>query len=383
MTILTCSIFALTLVSTINLIDAQGPVATALFLGEPGLFNTTREDCVWKHVNDGDQCPDPDITMTLFPPKKLHANAKVDIAQRDWLRNSGWDREKENVILIHGYGGSVNALPMSVLRDAYVNHGDYNVFMVDWGVLCRPPCYVAAVNNLKPVANCLAQAFTFLRNSGMPVQQTLCVGHSLGAHVCGLMANYLDFRIERIIALDPARPLISPVIGNRLDSGDAKSVQVMHTNAGYYGEGGRVGHVDFCINGGRRQPYCSSTSNANLCSHIWSVCYLSQSIYDSSLMNAEPCTRRCPVGIRRHNRFLYRQNVGFDIPMGQHTPINAYGSYCLKDNGVPFCPSESNPVGDVRCCIGAQNQDGGLDEISYRDNSIETMVDLMKSRDRT
>lgn len=155
---------------------------------------------------------------------------------------------------------------------AYINHGDYNVFMVDWGVLCRPPCYVAAVHNLKPVAKCLAHMFSFLRNSGMPVQHTICVGHSLGAHLCGLMANYLDFRIERIIgkwfsilyfyffrkfkfhidrvsyaisnifficctALDPARPLIAPGIGNRLDSGDAKSVQVMHTNAGYYGEG--------------------------------------------------------------------------------------------------------------------------------------------------
>lgn len=71
--------------------------------------------------------------------------------------------------------------------------------MVDWGVLCRPPCYVAAVHNLKPVAKCLAQAFSFLRKSGMPVQRTTCVGHSLGAHLCGLMANYLDFRIERII----------------------------------------------------------------------------------------------------------------------------------------------------------------------------------------
>lgn len=73
--------------------------------------------------------------------------------------------------------------------------------MVDWGILCRPPCYVAAVHNLKPVAKCLAQSFSFLRNSGMPVQRTACVGHSLGAHVCGLMANYLDFRIERIIGM--------------------------------------------------------------------------------------------------------------------------------------------------------------------------------------
>lgn len=26
----------------------------------------------------------------------------------------------------------------------------------------------------------------------------------------------------------------------------------MHTNAGYYGETGRVGHLDICVNGGRR-----------------------------------------------------------------------------------------------------------------------------------
>lgn len=58
-------------------IDAQGPVATALFLGEPGLFNSTREDCIWKRGNDRDQCPDSDITMTLFPAKNLHSKSKV------------------------------------------------------------------------------------------------------------------------------------------------------------------------------------------------------------------------------------------------------------------------------------------------------------------
>lgn len=133
--------------------------------------------------------------------------------------------------------------------------------MVDWGALCPAPCYMAAVHNLKPVARCLAQYFSYLRRSGMSVPKTTCVGHSLGAHLCGMLANYLDFRIERIIGLDPARPLIKPGGPNRLDSGDAKSVQVIHTNAGFYGEGGRVGHVDICVNGGRKQPYCGETSS--------------------------------------------------------------------------------------------------------------------------
>lgn len=42
---------------------------------------------------------------------------KLDVSQGDWLRNSGWDPEKENIILIHGYAGGDDTLPMSVLRD--------------------------------------------------------------------------------------------------------------------------------------------------------------------------------------------------------------------------------------------------------------------------
>lgn len=132
---------------------------------------------------------------------------------------------------------------------------------------------------------------------------SLSLHYLTSAHICGLMSNHLNFRMERIVALDPARPLIRQGNQNRLDSGDAKSVQVIHTNAGYYGEGGRVGHIDFCVNGGRRweralvnvssslitcssfcvfwcrpcrQPYCLNTTNVNLCSHIWSVCYMGQ-----------------------------------------------------------------------------------------------------------
>lgn len=163
--------------------------------------------------------------------------------------------------MIHGYAGGDDTLPIVVLRDAYLKHGDYNVFLIDWAALSRPPCYMAAVHNLHSTSHCVANHLIQLRNSGLNVERTTCVGHSLGAHICGIMANYLNFRIERIIALDPARPLIRPGSKNRLDIGDAKSVQVMHTNAGFYGESGRIGHVDFCVNGGRRQPYCANTTS--------------------------------------------------------------------------------------------------------------------------
>lgn len=87
----------------------------------------------------------------------------------------------------------------SFINTAYLNHGDYNVFMVDWGALCPAPCYLAAIHNMKPVAKCIAHNLSALRDAGLPIVRTICVGHSLGAHICGLMSNYINFRMERII----------------------------------------------------------------------------------------------------------------------------------------------------------------------------------------
>lgn len=53
---------------------------------------------------------------------------------------SAWNDTKENVILVHGYAGGDDVLPMVVLRDAYLQHGDFNVFVVDWSVISQPPC---------------------------------------------------------------------------------------------------------------------------------------------------------------------------------------------------------------------------------------------------
>ncbi|KAJ8968058.1 hypothetical protein NQ314_002497 [Rhamnusium bicolor] len=208
----------------------------------------------------------------------------VDYTQSDWLRQSIWDPTKEDVFLIHGYAGGDDVLPMVVLRD--------------------------------------------------------------GAHTCGLISRYVIFRLHRIIALDPARPLIPPA--SRLSSGDAGAVHVLHTNAGHYGEAGRGGHVDFCINGGRIQPYCEDAEiDVQLCSHVWAVCYMAESLYPQMSKKAEPCSRRCPSGPRPGNR------VGLPVFMGQSTPLTASGSYCVHDKYPPFCPTKQGEIGDKRCCLKA------------------------------
>lgn len=63
----------------ISVLNAQGPIAQALFLGDQSLFNTTREDCIWKRGSDRDPCPDADISMILYPPKNGLAKVKVKL----------------------------------------------------------------------------------------------------------------------------------------------------------------------------------------------------------------------------------------------------------------------------------------------------------------
>jgi hypothetical protein len=46
--------------------NAQNIINQALYLGNPSVFNTTRDDCKWKHGNERDICPDPDINVILY-----------------------------------------------------------------------------------------------------------------------------------------------------------------------------------------------------------------------------------------------------------------------------------------------------------------------------
>ena len=80
-----------------------------------------------------------------------------------------------------------------------------------------------------------------------------------------------------------------------------------------------------------RQPYCANTTNTNLCSHIWSICYMAQSLFGKSEIIAEPCLRKCPSGVNlQPTRPQYQRRIGksyrygyalnYGIPMGQSTP---------------------------------------------------------------
>lgn len=46
--------------------NAQVAINNALYLGAPQVFNTTKDDCIWKRGPEKDECPDPNISIILY-----------------------------------------------------------------------------------------------------------------------------------------------------------------------------------------------------------------------------------------------------------------------------------------------------------------------------
>lgn len=106
------------------------------------------------------------------------------------------------------------------------------------------------------------------------------IGFSLGAHVAGCAGQVVKNRgrmLGRISGLDPASPLFRRQLlreaAQKLDAGDARFVDVIHTDGGAlwtdgFGLLGPLGHVDYFPNGGRQQPGCSDPRASVVVSHF-------------------------------------------------------------------------------------------------------------------
>ncbi|KAK7575687.1 hypothetical protein V9T40_011973 [Parthenolecanium corni] len=303
-----------------------------------GISSSSEVLCDENSTQQGHSCEGDDIRAV-----------EVDMKSPAWLHSSYWNPSHETVVLVHGYGGTAEYLPTGILKNAYLKNGTYNVIVADWGPLAKLPCYVSAVHNFRLAAKCLGELLTFLRNSGVDTQKTTCVGHSLGAHVCGVAANYLNFRMHKIIGLDPARPLIPNAAKSKLDAGDADNVQILHTSSNY-GDAKKSGHVDFYFNGGRVQPFCANATDQELCSHLRSACYMAESIFSHSVRFGTKCKRRNVMTEDDPKGILNRIGSAHFVPIGQLTPNGALGTYCISNVEAPFCPEENKSFGSPYCC---------------------------------
>ena len=140
-----------------------------------------------------------------------------------------------------------------------------NVLLVGWGKGAIFPDYSQAAANIRTVARELNLIIKNIKSTFKPSNFIIhCIGHSLGAQMCGMAGSESETTFNRISALDPAGPLFEDTDPRVcIDSGDAKFVDIVHTNAGKlieskFGLKAAAGHIDFYVNGGTFQPGCPS-----------------------------------------------------------------------------------------------------------------------------
>lgn len=163
-------------------------------------------------------------------------------------------------IFIHGWNSNLQGNWYNAFRDEYFNKGEHNIIYVDWFIPGSKEYPISAAN-VKPVGRYIAELIVA---SKINLKTVHLIGKSLGAHVASWAGKRVQEvtgnKINRITGLDPASPKFDNVLlpkNERLNESDADFVDVIHTDAGYYGFKTPIGTVDFYPNGGGLQPGCN------------------------------------------------------------------------------------------------------------------------------
>ncbi|OXA51573.1 Endothelial lipase [Folsomia candida] len=242
--------------------------------------------------------------VQFFLVKDWKNQQKIVVNDTNSLANSGFRQGTKTFLLIDGYDSPRTPfynLTIEAIRANRATTND-NVIIVDYRNLSGRETtfsansftsaflYLSVVRNTNILGERVANFLHFLQRQGnLSLQDVHVVGMSLGCHVAGATAHYLQEKnghnvsqnLGRITGLDPARTFYPLRMVQRLRSsnGGASFIDVYHTNRGILGEV-YEGTVDLnvYVNGGIIQPGCGREDLTlvplpGICSHLfaWEV----------------------------------------------------------------------------------------------------------------
>ncbi|XP_017070913.1 lipase member H-A isoform X2 [Drosophila eugracilis] len=249
-------------------------------------------------------------------------------------------------LIVHGYLGSRTHGSIMPLRNAYTAQGYDNVLVADWGPVANLD-YPTSRLAVKKVARVLSKLLEdFLQRHGVSLDGVHVIGHSLGAHIAGLIGRYFNGTLGRVTGLDPALPLFSSRSDDSLHSNAAQFVDVIHTDYPLFGDIRPRGTVDFYPNFGLApQPGCENVDvvAANSCSHNRAVMFYAESIgmpknfpaISCSLVaiksrHAEDCLRE-----KSESKNAEKSEEEQTVFMGEHVSRSATSYFYLETNAAP------------------------------------------------
>lgn len=172
------------------------------------------------------------------------------------------------------------------LKNAYLARSDFNVIVTDWSS-ASSSFYQNARYRVGPTGIAVSR---FVEWMGLTYNTLHLIGYDLGANVAGIAGkNSVRGRVQRIVGLDPSRQLFNENTSvNRLNAGDARLVEIFHSNGGQLGVFQAYGDIDYYINNGINQPECANV-NTKECNHYRAVIVYSRLLSGQNNYVIVPC----------------------------------------------------------------------------------------------
>lgn len=233
----------------------------------------------------------------------------------------------ETIFMSHGYQSSAEGEHgCETFVQTYNKAGrDVQVICIDWrnlaslsawDVLMNGGAYNGEAQNSVDVGWWMGRLLdSLVEKTGLDSSKVHLIGHSLGAHVVGMMGRTFTSisgkQVARVTGLDPAGPLfVRDAYGlnkHMIGRDSAAFVDIIHSNGAFdpyayeaqFGALQALGHADFYPNGGMRQGASGCSVSAGICSHGRSIVYYLHSILDGpTAFPAYPCAsdRTCSEG---------------------------------------------------------------------------------------
>jgi len=273
------------------------------------------------------------------------------------LENRGYlAKDRQVVFIVHGYWNTKTFVFaaggwMDTIKDEILKRENSTVFVVSWGKGSFKWTYEKAASNTKIVAYMIQSLAESILNtttfqSNPDNLYLYCIGHSLGAHICG-QAGRFSGHFDRVTGLDPAGPCFedswnpmhidkdSATCVDNIDTDGTKdghsyiaSILVWKTwNAAHYGTMRPWGHIDFYPKYGTNQDGCTFTL---ACSHSKAYEYFIDSI---NPQNTWKWDARGPCGEPKSWNSCGRQEQKIGYYSSCHKSNNA-----TKQPGIYFSP---------------------------------------------
>lgn len=165
---------------------------------------------------------------------------------------------------------------MYPLAKEWAQYNNSNVCIVDWSFLAKDEYSRAVFMQTDRVVERFMNFTRKLSKHGMDCNKVSIAGHSLGAHIAGMIGRrvqLLSKELYAIYGLDPAGPMFGTnllfvnqqlSLSHRLVPTDARYVQCIETSIiGINVRQFACGKANFIMYGGNNQPGCSSSIQCN------------------------------------------------------------------------------------------------------------------------